>query len=128
MDEVQAKHETVVITKHGKPVAKLVPVEPQGDDWPTWLCSRMRARMEMAWLLPTSLSWSWRHSPAPVCARHGTSSGLSQGPVDRIIAATALVEGLSLLTADRQIRRSTIQFRCMLSESICISYGLDGEL
>ena len=29
---VQAKHETVVITKHGKSVAKLVPVEPQGDD------------------------------------------------------------------------------------------------
>ena len=26
MDEVQAKHETVVITKHGKPVAKRVPV------------------------------------------------------------------------------------------------------
>ena len=32
MDEVQAKRETVVITKHGKPVAKLVPVESQGDD------------------------------------------------------------------------------------------------
>ena len=32
MDDVQAKHETVVITKHGKPVAKLVPVEPQADD------------------------------------------------------------------------------------------------
>jgi len=32
MDEVQAKHEAVVITKHGKPVAKLVPVEPQEDD------------------------------------------------------------------------------------------------
>ncbi len=32
MDEVQAKHETVVITKHGKPVAKLVPVEPEDDD------------------------------------------------------------------------------------------------
>ena len=26
MDEVQSKRETVVITKHGKPVAKLVPV------------------------------------------------------------------------------------------------------
>ena len=26
MDEVQAKHETVLITKHGKPVAMLVPV------------------------------------------------------------------------------------------------------
>lgn len=32
MDDVQAKHETIVITKRGKPVAKLVPVEPQGDD------------------------------------------------------------------------------------------------
>ena len=32
MDDVQATHETVVITKKGKPEAKRVPVEPQGDD------------------------------------------------------------------------------------------------
>jgi len=32
MDEVQRKHQAVVITKRGKPVAKLVPVEPQQDD------------------------------------------------------------------------------------------------
>lgn len=32
MDEVQAKHETVVITKHGKAVAKLVPVHAEADD------------------------------------------------------------------------------------------------
>jgi antitoxin (DNA-binding transcriptional repressor) of toxin-antitoxin stability system len=32
MDEVQAKREAVVITKHGKPVAKLVPVEAEHDD------------------------------------------------------------------------------------------------
>jgi prevent-host-death family protein len=32
MDEVQAKHETVVITKHGKPVAKLVPVIADTDE------------------------------------------------------------------------------------------------
>ena len=32
MDDVEAKKETVVITKRGKPVVKLVPVEPQGDD------------------------------------------------------------------------------------------------
>jgi prevent-host-death family protein len=32
MDEVQAKHETVVITKRGKPVAKLVPVSAETDE------------------------------------------------------------------------------------------------
>jgi prevent-host-death family protein len=32
MDEVQAKRETVVITKHGKPVAKLVPVTNEADE------------------------------------------------------------------------------------------------
>ena len=32
MDEVQAKRETVVITKHGKPVAKLVPVDEDTDE------------------------------------------------------------------------------------------------
>jgi prevent-host-death family protein len=32
MDEVQAKRETVVITKRGKPVAKLIPVDSDSDD------------------------------------------------------------------------------------------------
>ena len=32
MDEVQATHETVVITKHGKPVAKLVPLNAESDE------------------------------------------------------------------------------------------------
>ena len=32
MDEVQAKRETVIITKRGRPVAKLVPVDAQTDD------------------------------------------------------------------------------------------------
>ncbi|HWY48739.1 MAG TPA: type II toxin-antitoxin system Phd/YefM family antitoxin [Bryobacteraceae bacterium] len=32
MDEVQAKHESVVITKHGKPVVKLVPVSTDTDE------------------------------------------------------------------------------------------------
>lgn len=32
MDEVRAKRETVVITKHGRPVAKLVPADKDADD------------------------------------------------------------------------------------------------
>ena len=32
MDEVQAKQETVLITKQGKPVAKLVPVGKETND------------------------------------------------------------------------------------------------
>jgi prevent-host-death family protein len=32
MDEVQKKRETVLITKRGKPVAKLVPVSDEKDD------------------------------------------------------------------------------------------------
>jgi len=32
MDEVQAKHEAIVITKRGRPVAKLVPVITDKDE------------------------------------------------------------------------------------------------
>jgi prevent-host-death family protein len=32
MDEVQAKHETVVITKRGKQVAKLVPLDTEANE------------------------------------------------------------------------------------------------
>lgn len=32
MDEVQAKRETVIITKRGKPIAKLSPLEKETDD------------------------------------------------------------------------------------------------
>ncbi len=40
MDEVQAKRETVVITKHGKPVAKLVPADKSTDDIYNFLAGR----------------------------------------------------------------------------------------
>ena len=45
------------------------------------------------------------------CARAmGLPATYPKDPADRLIAATALVEGLSLLTADRAIRRSrTVQ-------------------
>ena len=38
----------------------------------------------------------------------GLPAGYPKDPADRIIAATALVEGLSLVTADREIRRSRV--------------------
>src|SRR5947209_910058 len=40
MDEVQAKRETVVITKHGKPVAKLVPADKDKDE----ICNFLRGK------------------------------------------------------------------------------------
>jgi len=32
MDEVKAKRETIVITKHGQPVAQLVPINTDADE------------------------------------------------------------------------------------------------
>jgi len=44
---------------------------------------------------------------ARACARAmALPATYSKDPADRIIGATALVEGLSLLTADREIQRS----------------------
>lgn len=44
-----------------------------------------------------------------VCARAmGLPPSYPKDPADRIIGATALVEGLSLLTADREIRNSKV--------------------
>ena len=36
MDEVAKTHETIVITKRGKPIAKLVPVEPEKEAQPSY--------------------------------------------------------------------------------------------
>jgi prevent-host-death family protein len=40
MDEVQAKRETVIVTKHGKPVAKLVPVDSGEDEIYSFLAGK----------------------------------------------------------------------------------------
>ena len=36
MDKVAKTHETILITKRGKPVAKLVPVEPEEETQPSY--------------------------------------------------------------------------------------------
>jgi len=42
MDEVQAKREAIVITKHGKPVVKLVPAEKDAGDIYGFLAGRVQ--------------------------------------------------------------------------------------
>jgi PIN domain nuclease of toxin-antitoxin system len=46
---------------------------------------------------------------ARVCARMlSLPAGCPKDPADRVIGATALVEGMSLVTADREIRRAKV--------------------
>jgi PIN domain nuclease of toxin-antitoxin system len=46
---------------------------------------------------------------ARACARMPSlPAGYPKDPADRVIAATALVEGMSLVTADREIRRAKV--------------------
>jgi prevent-host-death family protein len=42
MDEVQAKRETIVITKRGKPVVKLVPADAEKDDFYGFLKGKVK--------------------------------------------------------------------------------------
>ena len=186
MDEVKAKHETVVITKHGKPVAKLVPIIQRKTKSIISLVAResllVRSfhlhfppksgassrdprryacrHMAGIWARPHLQEGKDRNRRCPqgcgrlgglrhhpvragdsheqglgpsrhqsrisflqevesrfvvlpitgrVCARAiGLPPSYPKDPADRIIGATALVEGLSLLTADREIRKSKI--------------------
>jgi len=46
---------------------------------------------------------------ARICARMlSLPAGYPKDPADRVIGATALVEGMSLVTADREIRRAKV--------------------
>ena len=46
---------------------------------------------------------------ARACARTlALPAGYPKDPADRVIGATALVEGMSLVTADREIRRAKV--------------------
>jgi prevent-host-death family protein len=55
MDEVQEKHISITITKHGKPVAKLVPIE----DTPvsSFGCLKESATITGDILSPISVQW-----------------------------------------------------------------------
>ncbi|HXX22863.1 MAG TPA: type II toxin-antitoxin system Phd/YefM family antitoxin [Terriglobia bacterium] len=77
MDEVQAKRESVVITKHGKPVAKLVPADSDADEIYNFLRGKGAVMGDV--ISPAIEDWG---------------------------NLKCLAEGIPLLTADPQIRRS----------------------
>lgn len=57
MDEVQAKHETVVITKRGKPVAKLVPLDTETDEIYNFLAGKGRVTGDIVSPAISSEEW-----------------------------------------------------------------------
>ena len=67
MDEVQAKRETVVITKHGRPVAKLVPVDTRVDE----IFGFFKGRV------PSLATWDPRAFPRKAEATFGDSGDTS---------------------------------------------------
>ena len=80
----------------------------------TTLVSKGRVRLDISlesFLQEVELRFVVLPINARVCARAMTlPQSYPRDPADRIIGATALVEGLTLLTADRQIQQSkTVQ-------------------
>jgi prevent-host-death family protein len=57
MDEVQSKRVTVVITKRGKPVAKLVPVEVEKDEIFGFLRGKGKIKGNMVSPILTKREW-----------------------------------------------------------------------
>ena len=55
MDEVKEKHITITITKHGKPVAKLVPIEENNEDF--FGCLKGTATITGDIVAPLDVKW-----------------------------------------------------------------------
>lgn len=55
MDEVKEKHISITITKHGKPVAKLVPIEESEEDF--FGCLRGTVTIQKDIVAPIDVEW-----------------------------------------------------------------------
>jgi prevent-host-death family protein len=59
MDKVQQSGEPLVITKHGKPVAKLVPAESPAEDIFGYMAGRVKITGDI--VAPVTPSDDWQH-------------------------------------------------------------------
>ena len=57
MDEVQKKRETIVITKHGKPVVKIVPADQQKDEIYGFLKGKVKIHGDIVGPILTPEEW-----------------------------------------------------------------------
>jgi prevent-host-death family protein len=70
MNEVEAKRETVIITKRGRPVAKLIPIEQESGGDPIFGCLRDKAWIvgdpwDLVGPIVAEKDWSDTLEPAP---------------------------------------------------------------
>ena len=92
MDDVHSTREPVVITKKGKPVAKLVPADGQPGD----IFGCLRDEVEIVGDIVSPAV------PPEDCDDY------PKDPVDRLVGATARAEGIPLVTRDERIRGSPL--------------------
>jgi prevent-host-death family protein len=104
LDEVDP--EGILVTKRGKPVARLIPVERPGKAKLVQL-GRLELDLrssQLARALAAIHVW-----PIDLAvARASTSLDFKSDPADEIIAATSVVHSVPLVTRDKRIRRSRI--------------------
>jgi prevent-host-death family protein len=110
----------VVITKHGKPVARLIPIEPSCAD----LIGNMKSILhehQVECRILTAIAIHMKSAElsrifarvhiwpldSAVCMQ-STDLDFESDPADELIAATSVVHRIPLLTRDRKLRRSKV--------------------
>lgn len=82
MDEVQSKRASVLITKRGKPVAKLVPVDQAKDDIYGFLKGKVKVRGDIVSPVLTREEWG-TFTDSPWCARGRMAGGRGASDFDQ---------------------------------------------
>src|SRR5258706_64570 len=92
MENVSSTREPLIVTKRGKPLVRLVPADDDKDDF--------IGRLEGVTIRPIT--------PEIAALAAQFPEDYPKDPADRLIGATARVEGMTLVTRDERIRRSPL--------------------